>query len=49
VATPDRLHFTGDEEADRFLVAEPLGLLVGFALDQQVPLQRAFAAPRRSR
>lgn len=44
VAT-DRLHFTGDEEADRLLVAEPFALLVGFALDQQVPLQRAFSAP----
>ena len=41
----DRLHFTGDEEADRLLAAEPLALLVGFVLDQQVPLQRAFAAP----
>jgi uncharacterized HhH-GPD family protein len=45
VATADRLCFTGDDEADRFLVEEPLALLVGFALDQQVPLQRAFSAP----
>jgi uncharacterized HhH-GPD family protein len=42
---PGRLHFTGDEEADRLLVDDPLALLVGFALDQQVPLQRAFTAP----
>jgi uncharacterized HhH-GPD family protein len=41
----DRLHFTGDGEADRFLVENPFALLVGFALDQQVPLQRAFSAP----
>ena len=41
----DRLCFTGDDEADRLLVEEPLALLIGFALDQQVPLQRAFAAP----
>lgn len=41
----DRLHFTGNDEADRFLVEEPFALLVGFALDQQVPLQRAFSAP----
>jgi uncharacterized HhH-GPD family protein len=43
--TLDRLHFTGDDEADRLLVDDPLALLVGFALDQQVPLQRAFTAP----
>ena len=42
---PDRLHFTGDEEADRLLVAEPLALLIGFELDQQVPLQKAFSGP----
>ena len=42
---PDRLHFTGDDEADRLLASDPLALLIGFALDQQVPLQRAFAAP----
>jgi uncharacterized HhH-GPD family protein len=41
----DRLHFTGDAEADRLLVAEPLALLVGFVLDQQVPLQKAFSGP----
>jgi uncharacterized HhH-GPD family protein len=42
---PDRLHFTGDDEADRLLVEDPFALLTGFALDQQVPLQRAFWAP----
>lgn len=42
---PDRLHFTGDEEADRLLVDDPLALLIGFELDQQVPLQWAFSAP----
>ena len=42
---PDRLHFTGIDEADRLLVDEPIALLIGFALDQQVPLQRAFSAP----
>jgi uncharacterized HhH-GPD family protein len=44
-ASADRLHFSGDDEADRLLVAEPFALLVGFALDQQVPVQRAFSAP----
>src|SRR5438309_6528272 len=42
---PDRLWFTGNEEADRLLVAEPLALLIGFELDQQVPLQKAFSGP----
>lgn len=45
MATTDRLHFTGDDEADRLLVSEPLALLIGFALDQQVPIQKAFSAP----
>ena len=43
--TIDRLPFTGDEEADRLLVAEPLALLIGFALDQQVTVQKAFSGP----
>jgi uncharacterized HhH-GPD family protein len=42
---PERLHFTGNEEADRLLVDDPLALLIGFELDQQVPLQWAFSAP----
>src|SRR4051812_35303614 len=41
----DRLHFTGDDEADRLLVDDPFALLVGFALDQQVPVQKAFMGP----
>ena len=44
-AAPDKLHFTGDDEADRLLVADPLALLIGFALDQQVPVQKAFSGP----
>ncbi|HVM39375.1 MAG TPA: HhH-GPD-type base excision DNA repair protein [Acidimicrobiia bacterium] len=39
------LHFTGDTEADDFLAREPLALLVGMLLDQQVPMERAFKAP----
>src|SRR5687768_11798619 len=35
---PERLWFSGDPEADRLLVDEPLALLIGFVLDQQVPL-----------
>ena len=42
---PDRLHFTGDPEADALLAREPFALLVGFALDQQVPVPTAFQGP----
>src|SRR4051812_20947019 len=43
--TADRLQFTGDDAADRLLVSDPFALLIGFALDQQVPLQKAFSGP----
>jgi uncharacterized HhH-GPD family protein len=43
--TTDRLPFTGNDDADRLLVSDPLALLIGFALDQQVPLQKAFSGP----
>jgi uncharacterized HhH-GPD family protein len=42
---PDRLHFTGDDEADALLAREPFALLVGFAIDQQVPVPTAFSGP----
>jgi uncharacterized HhH-GPD family protein len=45
----DRLHFTGDDEADRLLAREPLALLIGFALDQQVTVQKAFSGPAELR
>jgi uncharacterized HhH-GPD family protein len=46
VATrPERLHFTGDDEADRLLAENPLALLIGFVLDQQVSVQKAFSGP----
>jgi uncharacterized HhH-GPD family protein len=41
----DRLDFTGDDEADRLLASDPMALLIGFALDQQVPVQKAFSGP----
>ena len=41
----DRLYFTGVEEADRLLVSDPFALLVGFALDQRVPVPKAFMGP----
>jgi uncharacterized HhH-GPD family protein len=42
---PDRIHFTGNDEADALLAREPLALLIGFALDQQVTVPTAFAGP----
>ncbi len=41
----DSLPYTGNDEADRLLVSEPLALLIGLALDQQVTLQKAFSGP----
>jgi uncharacterized HhH-GPD family protein len=40
------LHLSGDAEADQLLSADPLALLIGMVLDQQVPLERAFSSPR---
>ena len=42
---PDRLHFTGNDDADLLLAQEPMALLIGFALDQQVPVPTAFSGP----
>ncbi len=45
---PDKsLPWTDDHKAARLIAAEPLALLVGFLLDQQVPMEWAFAAPQR--
>ncbi len=45
MTTTDRLFLTGKEAADRLLYADPLALLIGFALDQQVTVQKAFSGP----
>jgi uncharacterized HhH-GPD family protein len=42
---PDRLYFTDDDDANRLLAENPLALLIGFALDQQVTVQKAFSGP----
>ncbi|MFL6013621.1 MAG: HhH-GPD-type base excision DNA repair protein [Gaiellaceae bacterium] len=42
---PDRLYFTGNDEADALIAQNPLALLIGFALDQQVPVPTAFTGP----
>jgi uncharacterized HhH-GPD family protein len=47
VATPDRIWFTEDDDANRLLAEDPFALLVGFALDQQVTVQQAFQGPLR--
>jgi uncharacterized HhH-GPD family protein len=46
---PDRLHFTDSDEANALIASDPMALLVGFALDQQVTVQQAFAGPLRLR
>lgn len=38
---------TGDEAADRLLDSDPFALLIGMLLDQQVPMEAAFAGPRK--
>ena len=39
------LPVTGDPDADRLLVEDPLALLLGMLLDQQVPMEWAFMGP----
>ena len=41
----DRLHFTESDEANALIASDPMALLVGFVLDQQVTVQKAFAGP----
>src|ERR1035437_7318694 len=42
-SVPDRLYFTSSEEANALIASDPLALLVGFVLDQQVSVPKAFA------
>jgi uncharacterized HhH-GPD family protein len=42
---PAALHFTGDPEADALIASDPLALTIGFVLDQQVTVQKAFSSP----
>src|SRR5580658_3156715 len=42
---PDQLHFTDSDEANALIASDPMALLIGFALDQQVTVQKAFAGP----
>jgi uncharacterized HhH-GPD family protein len=45
VSAPERLYFTDSDEANELLATDPLALLIGFALDQQVTVPTAFAGP----
>ena len=45
IAAPDRLYFTDSDEANQLLASEPMALLIGFALDQQVTVPTAFLGP----
>ncbi|MFZ0089055.1 MAG: HhH-GPD-type base excision DNA repair protein [Solirubrobacteraceae bacterium] len=42
---PERLYFTGSDAANALIASDPMALLVGFALDQQVSVPKAFAGP----
>ena len=44
---PEALYFTDSDEANRLIASEPLALLIGFAIDQQVTVQQAFSGPLR--
>jgi uncharacterized HhH-GPD family protein len=45
--TEPTLPVTGDAEADKLLVDDPLALMIGMLLDQQVPMEWAFSGPLR--
>jgi uncharacterized HhH-GPD family protein len=45
VTAPDRLYYTDSDEANELLATDPLALLIGFALDQQVTVPAAFSGP----
>jgi uncharacterized HhH-GPD family protein len=44
---PDALYFTNDAAANELIAHDPLALLIGFVLDQQVSAQTAFLGPRK--
>jgi uncharacterized HhH-GPD family protein len=45
MSAPHELPFSGDPRADELLAREPMALLIGFVLDQQVSVQKAFSGP----
>ena len=42
---PDRLYYTDSDEANALIAQDPMALLIGFVLDQQVTVQKAFSGP----
>jgi uncharacterized HhH-GPD family protein len=42
---PDRLYFTDSDEANALIAKDPMALLIGFTLDQQVKVEKAFMGP----
>ena len=42
---PDRLYFTDSDEANELIARDPMALLIGFSLDQQVSVPKAFMGP----
>ena len=42
---PDRLYYTDSDDANALIASDPMALLIGFALDQQVQVQKAFHGP----
>ena len=45
MANPNQLFLTNEPEANTFIAAEPLGLLIGLVLHQQIPTEKAFHSP----
>jgi uncharacterized HhH-GPD family protein len=45
VSAPDRLYYTDSDEANALVASEPMALLIGLALDQQVSVPTAFMGP----
>jgi uncharacterized HhH-GPD family protein len=43
--TAPRMEWTGQPEADALIASDPLALLIGFCLDQQIPVEKAFLGP----
>lgn len=41
----ERLYFTESDDANALLASDPMALLIGFVLDQQVTVQKAFSGP----
>ena len=43
--TKAQMEWTGNAEADALVARDPLALLIGFCLDQQIPVEKAFLGP----